>query len=1032
MRGNFNIKTILIGLLVGLFSFSNAQIVTVGKGGYTTTFPGHDSAGRNGYPSGQPQLSGEKVGKPVPTNDWWSKLLKENHTDNLFSYPFTLKTMNGGLVVSFVPMGVIDDLIPITVGVTGLSADKATISNYTDWTVSMNWNDGSHNFETTAGLGMPFIYFTKGTADVAQITITSGTATVDAEMLIIEKAKNGASFVAYAPTGSSWTKNGNTYTSTLNGKNYWSMAMLPLTASNVKAVASEYKKYAYVFPKNTTVDWSYNASTSVVRTDFKIETEVKEGSNSNMLIGLLPHQWAHLANNSATPDKYTYKIVRGELKTMEGNNFSVENKFYGILPTLPYIDTQSPGFSETKLAEKIDAIKNDEIGLWTDSYNDGQLLNRLIQSARIADESGNIAGRDAMLATIKTRLENWLKAESGEVAFLFYYNKDWSALLGYPAGHGQDTNLNDHHFHWGYFIHAAAFLEQYEPGWASQWGDMVNLLIRDAASTDRNDTMFPFLRNYSPYAGHSWANGFATFPQGNDQESTSESMQFNSSLIHWGTITGNNAIRDLGIYLYTTEQSAIEEYWFDVNDRIFPSTQQYSVVSRIWGNSFDNGTFWTNDIAASYGIELYPIHAGSLYLGHHKDYVQKLWTEIKKNTGITRNEPNANLWHDIMWQYASFINPSEAIAMYDSYPNRELKFGVSDVLTYHWLHSMNVLGNIDTRITADYPVAVAFNQNGRMTYVAHNYNASPLVVTFSDGYKLNVPARKMAFENAGSTLPVVSLTSPENNSKHELGSKVTISASATDFNSVAITGVEFFQNGVSIGSDNTAPYSIDWSPAKGTYSLTAKAINADGKVGESQTVYITVSEDTACSETSTESSQGSFTDGYKVSFETVGTNVNVTFELLDKDKEGVVAYLWNKEPFSETFMTDLGGNTFSTSIGGQALGSKVELACKFAYAGGMSVTKYFSYTVGQNCGSSIENETLGSVRLYPNPVIDLLYVFAPADVLKVSIYDLQGKRLFDETTNSGESIDLSNLQSGVYIVKVLANETTTTKRIIKK
>ena len=98
---------------------------------------------------------------------------------------------------------------------------------------------------------------------------------------------------------------------------------------------------------------------------------------------------------------------------------------------------------------------------------------------------------------------------------------------------------------------------------------MVNLLVRDAASYDRNDNLFPFLRNFSPYAGHAWANGFATFPAGNDQESTSESMQFNSSLIHWGTITDNDSIRDLGIYLYTTEKTAVDEYWFDVNDQVF-------------------------------------------------------------------------------------------------------------------------------------------------------------------------------------------------------------------------------------------------------------------------------------------------------------------------------------------------------------------------------------------------------------------------------------------------------------------------------
>ena len=265
-------------------------------------------------------------------------------------------------------------------------------------------------------------------------------------------------------------------------------------------------------------------------------------------------------------------------------------------------------------------------------------MNRLIQTARIAHESGDVESRDIMALTVKNRLEDWLTANNSKVAFLFYYNNTWSTLIGYPAGHGQDSNINDHHFHWGYFIHSASFVEQYFPGWAVDWGPMVNELIRDAASPNREDEKYPYLRSFSPYAGHSWANGFATFPQGNDQESSSESMQFNSSLIHWGTITGDTEIRDLGIYLYTTEQASTEEYWFDIFDRNFSSSQQYSLVSRVWGNAYDNGTFWTNDIAASYGIEMYPIHGGSLYLGHNISYVETLWDEIISNTGILNNE----------------------------------------------------------------------------------------------------------------------------------------------------------------------------------------------------------------------------------------------------------------------------------------------------------------------------------------------------------------------------------------------------------
>lgn len=1295
------ILVLLTAIVVNFFFVinSNAQVIPVGSGSYTKTFPGTDVAGRNGFPSGTPNLSGAALGKPVPTNDWWSKLAKETQASNLFTYPYTLKTTPSGLVVSYVPQGVIDDTSPVVMSVVGMAATKTTVSDYSDWTVTMDWNDGIRNFQTTAGIAMPFLYFTKKTTDVAQVTVNSGTVTISNEMLIIVDAKSSADFAVYAPVGSTWTQNGGVYTSTLNGKNYWSMAFIPLTASNVTTVANEYKKYAYVFPTSTTSSFSYNESNSVMRTDFNVVTEVKEGINTNVLLGLLPHQWDNLATNSPVPNKYSYATIRGEMKTMDGNSFSVENKFHGILPTLPYVDNYSAGFTPTALTEKIASIENDALATWTDSYNEGQVMNRLIQTARIADEMGNTAARDKMLATIKERLEDWLKVEGGEVAFLFYYNTTWSAMLGYPAGHGQDTNINDHHFHWGYFIHAASFLEQYQPGWATQFGGMINLLIRDAATTDRNDTLFPYLRNFSPFAGHCWANGFATFPQGNDQESTSESMQFNSSLIHWGEVTGNKAIRDLGIYLYTTEQTAIEEYWFDTKERNFPATQQYSLVSRVWGNSLDNGTFWTSDIAASYGIELYPIHGGSLYLGQDTAYVTKLWNEIAANTGILTNEANVNLWHDIMWEYLAFIDPPKAIALYNSYPNRELKFGVSDAQTYHWLHSMNALGRVDATITANSPIAAAFKQNGQTNYVAHNYSNQSITVTFSTGYQLAVPARKMVtsldsritgvittsfkqafvngsvkldvvasggtpikvefmdgttslgidstapftwnatnlalglhnfyakvyedavkfnvsnsvdvivgdqlpyggtawaipgtieagkydiFEggkgqnityldgttansgdfrmdeavdasshisegatvgniasgewleytvnvaqpglysfafryasgnsagggpflleldgqaisanitvpststtswnvwatktvtnipltpgkhilrvafssgefnlakmtfartgdltysyptavagpnlkvilpltsttidgsastesaaktltyswtqnygpsvvqfsnaaaaistisglaegmyslkltvtntdlrtddvellvlvtNTANALPTVSLITPEANATFTEGKPISITANASDFDGT-IQQVSFYQNTILISTDTTAPYAATWNPTAGNYVLTAKATDNDGGISTSQTVNVTIAPVMVCIETSKVAQQGTFSIGYKSTFETVGSNVYVTFELLDTDKAGVIAYLWKQTPFGETAMTQVSGNIFTATLTGQTMGATISYACKFAYAGGLSVTKYISYVVGNNCGGT--------------------------------------------------------------------------------
>ena len=34
-------------------------------------------------------------------------------------------------------------------------------------------------------------------------------------------------------------------------------------------------------------------------------------------------------------------------------------------------------------------MQNDKLATWTDSYNEGQVMNRLIQTARIADQTGD-------------------------------------------------------------------------------------------------------------------------------------------------------------------------------------------------------------------------------------------------------------------------------------------------------------------------------------------------------------------------------------------------------------------------------------------------------------------------------------------------------------------------------------------------------------------------------------------------------------------------------------------------------------------
>lgn len=824
-----NLKRFLfIMALLGIAFNSSGQTISVGSGSYTTTFPGTDVAGRNLIPQGTPMLSGVAATKPVPSSDWFTFLLhpdsKTKNTVGTFNYPLSIRSSDKGLIMSFTvpntlgndyrqPMASAD---PIIVGTQGISA-WSTVCDYGDWTVVLDWQN---KMKATIGMGMPFVYFTKAVGEVATITINHNPAgaVVHGNKIYIDNNYGGARYIVYAPAGSTWdgAANGGKFTSTLNGQNYWSIVMLPTVLTNssspvaannivtppaaiTDADALKFQPYAYVFPTDTKVAWNYDRNAGKVVTTFTATTDVKDGSTTNtkMYMGLLPHQWRNLATTSAQPGTDLYPTVRGNMKMIASNSFTVENKFSGVLTNLPNSAKYSNGFDLGALYTKIDQVKSRGLSGWTDSYNEGQAMAELVQMARIADQIGYTEARDMAAKTVKDRLEDWLKAESGEVAFIFYYNSAWSTLIGYPAGHHMDDNLNDKHFHWGYFVSAASAIEQFYPGWAAEWGPMINMLIKDAACIDRNDTKSPFLRNFSPYSGHAWANGFASDPMGNNQESTSESMNFNSALINWGSVTNDQSIVDLGVYLYATEYSAIREYWFDVDQNVLKSPYSMSMASRLWSAGLDNQTFWTQDKAATYGIEIYPVNGGSLYMGYDKSYVDKVWTEMGTNTAINDNTTqNPNLWRDTYWCFKALSDPQAAINYYNNFPTREIKFGVTDAFTYHFLHSLNGMGIARHDITPNHPLAMVFDNSGTKTYVAQNTSNSAITVSYSDGFSMIVPAKTMKTnrdKNVSALLTSNKLEVLSNGS-----ATLTVAISGSD--AANVTKVDFYKGATLIGT----------------------------------------------------------------------------------------------------------------------------------------------------------------------------------------------------------------------------------------
>ena len=84
-------------------------------------------------------------------------------------------------------------------------------------------------------------------------------------------------------------------------------------------------------------------------------------------------------------------------------------------------------------------------------------------------------------------------------------------------------------------------------------------------------------------------------------------------------------------------------------------------------------------------------------------------------------------------------------------------------------------------------------------------------------------------------------------------------------------------------------------------------------------------------------------------------------------------------------------------------------------------------------GEGIE-ETTTSLRIYPNPVLDRLYIETQTQALTIEIYDVFGKvqnLKNSETQKLRNSIDVSSLKSGIYFVKINTEKGNIVKRIIK-
>jgi endoglucanase Acf2 len=700
------------------------------------------------HPTGPAFLDPFLQNTAIPSSGWWTSLLVANYggSNGIYTNPLRVSYTNEGMEITnpedgFVQYWNVDGnqtiaQYPIALKDTflkssGLNAGYETkVIGYGDAHVQVamrNVGSSTNQMVTTLVQGSPYVFVEVQPGDTLTYTFdvngVAGYEYYDLEGNPVTTSYTGNAFIVKlvqrhsgyntsppanvldaqysdkfylinTPDNTAFTVTSNNHPFGLNNQVQLSLGdgdYLSIAAINTMDEAAFYHEHGYAFITDTDISFAIDYASNIVTTSYDYTVhKMDDTNNASALIALMPH---HYKYSDATPSSYSYRTVRGTLKIFEGNSFTTSLSFNGLLPgfTLPTNDDFSSVTAVEYLEDlnnRIDTTDPDDFINYEGPYWNSKAMYPLAQGIIIADQLGEHTLRDQLIVKLKYVLEDWFTySDSSDQKFLFYDNT-WGSVYYSNDDFGTASQLSDHSFTHGYFIYASSVLAMYDQTFVTEYGSMVDFLLDDYMYPYKNGANFEYLRNFDPFAGHTWAHGFGTFAEGNNLESTSEALNSWNGGYLWALVTNNQDRMDAAIYGFVTELSAIKEYWFDYDDTNWdPAFGDYvDVAGMVWGGKHDYATWFGANPTFIYGIQWLPTGEYLTNYAMNEEEFNKLSSIYQ--TYLDAKGGSVDTWYSNMWAIQSIIDADTALSLFDKdkilnddYPNELIG-------SYWMIHSM--------------------------------------------------------------------------------------------------------------------------------------------------------------------------------------------------------------------------------------------------------------------------------------------------------------------------------------------------------
>ncbi|CAG8471828.1 8510_t:CDS:10 [Ambispora gerdemannii] len=288
------------------------------------------------------------------------------------------------------------------------------------------------------------------------------------------------------------------------------------------------------------------------------------------------------------------------------------------------------------------------------------------------------------LNKLKTVMESYTK---NRLTFPLQYDSTWKGIVsseGFKNGSMADfgnTWYNDHHFHYGYYIHAAAIIRHLDEDWGKKNEEWVDSLLRDVVNPSSKDKFFPTFRTFDWFVGHSWSKGIFASVDGKDEESTSEDTNLYYAMKLWGTVSHRKNLEKLADVILAVQARSLRTYFLMEDDNTVQPKNfiKNKVTGILFENKIDHTTYFCTRMECIHGIHMIPTTPITPYTRRNK-FVTEEWEEVLSS--IVDNITDA--WKSLLQMNYAQINSKSVYNYFLQHPDAPLDDGLTRTWALFW------------------------------------------------------------------------------------------------------------------------------------------------------------------------------------------------------------------------------------------------------------------------------------------------------------------------------------------------------------